>query len=226
MKNGTMYCNNCKVNIRGNKEACPLCGNILTFDKNSNKVDSPYPVIPPSFERHLVLRILVFISIVVIVSSYVIYKIFPISINWPVLVALGLLSMWISLTVALKKRYNISKSIMWQVIIVSALSVFWDWRIGWMGWSLDYAIPVLCVAAMLAMYITAKVMHLGVRDYISYFLLIGLFGIIPVLFILFDLVNTVYPSMVSVAFSIIFLAAILIFQGDNIKAELQKKMHI
>jgi hypothetical protein len=142
------------------------------------------------------------------------------------LVVFGLLSMWLSLTTALRKRYNITKSIMWQVLIVSALAILWDWRIGWRGWSLDYAIPVLCVAAMLVMYVTAKVMKLSARNYIAYFLLGGLFGVIPVLFILFNLVNVIYPSIISVAVSIIFLSAILIFQGDNIKAELQKRMHI
>jgi len=68
-----------------------------------------------------------------------------------------------------------------------------DWKIGWRGWSLDYAVPILCVAALLVMYITAKVMRLSARDYISYFLLGGLFGIVPVLFILFDIVKVDYP---------------------------------
>jgi len=107
---------------------------------------------------------------------------------------LGLVSAWLSL-----------------VYILSGLVVFWDWKIGWRGWSLDYAVPILCVAALLVMYITAKVMRLA-RDYISYFLLGGLFGIVPV------------PSLVSVAASIIFLAAIIIFQGDSIKEEFKTKV--
>jgi len=174
----------------------------------------------------MVIRILVFISIVAIVVSYTVYKMVPVDVNWPGLVLLGLVSIWLSLTNILRKRHNITKSIMWQVIIVSVLTVFWDWRIGWRGWSLDYAIPILCIAAMLVMYITAKVMKLSAREYISYFLLGGLFGIVPILFILFDLVNMSIPSVISVAASIVFLSAIIIFHGDSIKAELQKRMHI
>lgn len=221
-----IFCDHCKVYIQDGKAVCPLCGDILSDDGNGSKGEDIYPMIPPSYERHLVIRILVFISIVMIVISYVIYKIFPISVNWPMFILFGVLSMWLSLSEALRKRHNITKSIMWQVIIVSVLTIFWDWRIGWRGWSLDYAIPVLCVTAMLVMYVTAKVMKLSARNYLSYFLLGGIFGIIPVLFILFDLVKVVYPSVISVAVSIIFLSAIIIFQGDNIKAELQKKMHI
>lgn len=218
------YCNHCQVHIRGNKQECPLCRNILPEDDNDQ--DEIYPEIPPSYERHLAIRIMVFISIVSIVSSFVIYNIFPSNINWPIYVVFGLLSMWLSLIVVVQKRHNITKNIMWQVTIVSVLSVLWDWKIGWKGWSLDYLIPIVCVSAMFVMYVTAKVMRLSIRDYIMYFLLDGLFGVIPILFILFNWVNVLYPSIISVAASIIFLSAILIFQGENIKIELDKRMHI
>ncbi|GAE89874.1 DUF6320 domain-containing protein [Acetivibrio straminisolvens] len=221
-----IYCNYCKIYIRDKKAKCPLCGNVLPENGRIEKAEDIFPVIPLTYERHILIRILIFISIVAIVASYVVYKIVPTNVNWPGFVLFGLLSVWLSLIYALRKRYNITKSIMWQVIIVSGLVIFWDWKIGWMGWSLDYAVPFLCIAAMLVMYITAKVMKLSARDYISYFLLGGLFGIIPILFILFDLVKVNYPSYISVAASIIFLSAIIIFHGDSIKEELRKRMHI
>lgn len=221
-----ILCNHCKVYIRDGKDRCPLCGNILTYNDSIKKDDAVYPVIPPAYERHLAIRILLFISIVAVVVSFFIYQLFPTNVNWPVLVVLGIISMWISLTYVLRKRSNITKTIMWQVFIMSLLSIFWDWKIGWRGWSLDYAIPFMCIAAIIVMYVTAKAMRLGVGYYIAYFLLGGLFGIIPGLFILLKLVTVDYPSIISVAVSIIFLAAIIIFQGENILSELQKRMHI
>ncbi len=220
-----ILCNHCKVYIRDGKNICSLCGNIVSHS-NSEKEAAVYPIIPLTYERHMAIRILVFISIVATVISYIIYKLFPTSVNWPMLVVFGIVSMWLSITDALRKRYNITKSIMWQVFIMSLLSIFWDWRTDWKGWSLDYAIPILCIAAIIVMYITAKVMKLGIGNYIAYFLLGGLFGIIPGLFILLNLVKVDYPSIISVAISIIFLSAILIFQGENILSELQKRMHI
>ena len=218
------YCNHCKVHIRGNKQKCPLCRNILSDSgQDRNEV---YPKIPPAYERHLLIRIMIFISIVSIVVSFVVYSIFPSDINWPMLVVFGLLSMWLSLTLVIRKRHHITKNIMYQVTVVSVLSVFWDWRTGWRGWSLDYVIPVVYITAIFVMYIMAKIMKLSIRDYITYLFLSALFGFIPVLFILFHWVNVIYPSMISVAGSIIFLSAILIFQGENIKAELNKRMHI
>lgn len=220
------YCNYCRVYIRGNTRKCQLCGNILTADSCEDKQQEVYPRIPPAYERHLAVRIMLFISIVAIVVNFAVYIMFPISIKWPVFVVFGLLSMWISLIMVIRKRHNIPKNIMWQVTIALVLSIFWDWRTGWRGWSLDYVTPIVCIAAMLVMYVTAKIMKLSIRDYIIYSLIDGLFGIIPILFILLNWVNVYYPSIICVGTSIIFLSAIFIFQGENIKIELDKRMHI
>lgn len=219
------FCSYCKVYIRGNKKKCQLCGNALSTD-SSGEQKGIFPKIPPTYERHLAIRIMIFISIITVVVSFAIYKIFSININWPVFIVFGLLSMWLSLIMVIRKRHNIPKNIMWQVTIVSGLSILWDWRIGWRGWSLDYVAPIACITAMFVMYVTAKIMKLSVRDYITYSLLEGLFGIVPLLFILFGWINVVYPSILCVGISIIFLSAIFIFQGENIKTELSKRMHI
>lgn len=218
------YCNNCQVKIRGNREECPLCGNVLlTNDDVNQKI---YPVIPPAYEAHLAVKIMVFISISAVIASFAAYIIFPSDINWPLFVVLGMGSMWASLIMVIRKRNNIAKNIMWQVTIVSVLSIIWDWRTGWRGWSFNYVIPAACTVAMFVMYVVAKIMKLRVNDYIVYLLLDGLFGIMPVLFILFGWANVFYPSVICAAISIIFISAIFIFQGDNIKIELNKRMHI
>ena len=152
--------------------------------------------------------------------------IFPTDVNWPVFVIFGLLSMWLGLIVVVRKRHNIPKTIMWQVTVATLLSVFWDWQTGWRGWSIEYLIPMIYVAAELVMYITAKIMKLSARDYITYALLDGLFGILPILFILLGCVKMLYPSVICIAVSVIFLSAIFIFQGEDIKNEWNKRMHI
>lgn len=220
------YCNYCQVHIRDNKEKCALCGNTIGTNDNSKTNEKYFPTIKPFYKRHLAIRIMLFISVVSIVMSYTINMIFPSNINWPILVLFGLISMWISLFFIVQKRYHIPKKIIWQVGIISLLSIFWDWKTGWRGWSLDYVIPITCLAAMIIMYVTAKIMKLSINNYITYALLDGLFGIIPILFILFDWVNVKYPSIICVSISIISLSAIFIFHGEDIKAEMSKRMHI
>ena len=219
------YCSYCKVNIEQDKEKCQLCGNFISTIEE-DQLEDIFPEIPPSFESYLGLRMMIFISIATIVTSFVVDIIFPSPINWPLLLVFGLLSIWLGLFFILKKQYNIHKKIIWQVIIVSLLSLFWDWNIGWKSWSLTYVIPTISISAMVIMYVTAKIMKLSARNYILYALISGVLGIVPALFILFGWVRVLYPSVVSVGVSIIFLSAVFIFKGKEIKEELNRKMHI
>ncbi len=203
-----------------------MCGNSVPLTSDEEKMEEAYPDIPLAYESHLAIRIMVFISVTVAVCSFAVYMIFPTDVNWPLFVLFGLASMWLSLSVILRKRYNIPKIIFWQVIIVSILSLFWDWQTGWFGWSIDYVIPFIYVAAILVMYVTAKIMKLSIKDYIMYAFLDALFGIIPITFIAFDIVRVLYPSILCVTASIIFVAAIFLFQGRSIREELDKRMHV
>ncbi len=219
------YCSHCKVYIRGDKEKCTLCENILD-EKVIAKSEDVFPDIPPFYQSHLALKILIFISISAVVISFAINMMFPSNVNWPIFLVFGVLSTWIGLIIVVQKRYHIAKKIVWQVVIVSILSIFWDFETGWRGWSIDYVIPIASVSAMVIMYVTAKIMKLSIRDYITYIFIDGLFGIIPVLFIVFDFVDVRYPSIISIGFSIISLSAIFIFQGKEIRTEINKRMHI
>lgn len=136
------------------------------------------------------------------------------------------ISIWIELILINQNGYHIPKKIVLQVVIISILSIFWDYKIGWVGWSIDYVIPTACVLSTIIMYVAAKIINLDIRDYIIYLFFDGIFGIFPALFIFLNLVNVVYPSIISIGFSIISLGGIFIFRYREIKAEINKRMHI
>ncbi|BCJ95770.1 hypothetical protein acsn021_33390 [Anaerocolumna cellulosilytica] len=218
------FCEHCKVHIRGNRKYCPLCQNVLTGE--GREEEEIVPAIPTSYQYNLILRVMVFLSICIIVLSFAVNALFPVQVNWPMFIIAGILCVWISLAMVIRKRHNVPKSIIWQVAVISILAVIWDWRTGWIGWSLDYVFPIACVVAMIVMYISAKVLHLGVRDFIIYILLDGIFGILPVIFLLCNLLQVKYPSVISVSCSILSLAAVLLFEWENIWEELKKRLHM
>jgi len=218
------YCENCKVHVRGNNKKCPLCQN--SINKNGSDTNEIFPDIPVSYQNNLILRMMIFLSLSIIVISFSINAMFPTKVNWSMIVISGIVCMWISLGLVIKKRHNIPKSILWQVGVISILAVIWDWRTGWIGWSLDFVIPIACLVAMIVMYVTGKIMHLSVRDFLFYLLMDGIFGIIPIAFLILDIIKYRYPSIICVAVSIISLTAIVIFEGENMKEELNKRMHL
>lgn len=218
-------CNHCKIKIRGEHTVCPLCASILE-DKGDPSEDV-FPHIPTIYQEfNIFIRILILVSIVGVVASIAVNMIFTKDSLWSLLVVAGVGSMWVSLFFIIRNKNNIAKTILWQVGIIGILSFIWDKSMGWYGWSLNYVIPTVCVLAMIVMAVGAKILKIGVRDLIIYLLIDAIFGFIPAVFIIFKWVNVLFPSVICVGVSIISLSAMILFEGDNMKAELRKRMHI
>ncbi|NLO09826.1 MAG: hypothetical protein GX129_08195 [Clostridiales bacterium] len=218
-------CLHCKVRIKGEHTVCPLCASIL--EDEGNPKEDVFPHIPTIYQEfNIFIRILILASIVGVVASFAVNMIFTKESFWSILVAAGVLSMWISLFFIIRNKNNIAKTILWQVGIISILSFLWDRSMGWYGWSLNYVIPTACVLAMIVMAVGAKILKIGVRDLIIYLLIDAIFGFVPALFIIFGWVNVLFPSVICVGASIISLSALILFEGDNMKTELRKRMHI
>ena len=138
----------------------------------------------------------------------------------------GVVCAWITASVGIVKRRNVLKNISWQVVLVSLLAVGWDYCTTWRGWSLDYAIPGICFAAMVAMTFFSKLTKLPVEEYLVYLILCALYSLLPLIFLLTGSLRVVYPSAICVALSVISAAAILIFEWQNAREELRKKFHL
>ena len=218
-------CEHCKLSLKGNYTICPLCGGII--QESGNQEEEVFPLIPTIYQEfNLFIRIIILISVAIVVISFAVNILFTKESRWSFLVAAGIICMWISLFFIIRKKDNIPKTIIWQVGVISTLSLLWDYSMGWIGWSIEYVIPSICVGAMIVMAIAAKILKIGVRDLIIYMLVDGIFGFIPIIFLLFGNLNVRFPSVICVAFSAIHLSALIIFEGDNIKVELNKRMHI
>ena len=218
-------CEHCKLSLKGNYTICPLCGGII--QEPGNQEEEVFPLIPTIYQEfNLFIRIIILISVAIVVISFAVNILFTKESRWSFLVAAGIICMWISLFFIIRKKDNIPKTIIWQVGVISTLSLLWDYSMGWIGWSIEYVIPSICVGAMIVMAIAAKILKIGVRDLIIYMLVDGIFGFIPIIFLLFGNLNVRFPSVICVAFSAIHLSALIIFEGDNIKVELNKRMHI
>lgn len=209
----------------GSHKFCPLCGGIVS--EHDGPSEEVFPVIPTIYQEfNVFIRLMILISISIIVISFAVNFIFTRESRWSLVVAAAVACMWVSLFFIIRKKNNIPKTIVWQVVVLSILSVLWDRTMGWLGWSLDYVIPAICVGAMVVMAVSAKLLKIGAQDLIIYMFVDGIFGIVPIIFILLGMLRVAFPSVICVAASAISLSALIIFQGDNIKAELKRRMHI
>jgi len=220
-----LSCDNCKVTLKGKHKVCPLCGGIIP--ENEEQEEEVFPYIPTIYQEfNILIRTMILLSISAVIISFAVNAIFTRESRWSILVAAGILCMWISLFFIIRKKNNIPKTIVWQVALISILSVLWDKSIGWLGWSLDFVIPTVCVGAIIVMAIAAKLLKIGVRDLIIYLFVDVIFGFVPIIFLLLGWLHILFPSIICVAASAISLSALILFEGDNMKTELNKRMHI
>ncbi len=217
------YCDKCRVTIRGNEAVCPLCQNRLS----GTDEEEIFPAVPTIYRQfELFFKLLILLTILAGISCVAVNLILPQSGYWSVFVVLGILCFWISLAYAVRKKDDIPKSITAEVVILSLLSIGWDWFTGWRGWSLDFVLPITCIAAMISLAIIARVTKMPAGDYIVYLIVDILFGIVPLIFYLTGLVSIVTPSVVCIALSVLSLSVLILFEGKNMLQEIVKNFHL
>lgn len=217
------YCEKCRVSVRGNREGCPLCQSRLKGDGEPE----PFPALKSvyrQFERFF--KWLLFGTISAAIVSVAVNLMLPQTGVWSLFALLGLGCFWIIMYLAIKRKSGIARYIAKNAAVVAVGSVVWDLVIGWRGWSLDYALPIAFTAAMLAIIVVSRVLRSAASDYITSLALIGLGGLIPLVFYFTGMLNIDIPSIICVACSLILFVGLLVFQGRTMKYELSKRFHV
>ena len=220
------FCEHCHVSVAGSHRRCPLCQGPLTGAPDPG--EDVFPVLAEDRHRlRLFLRLGAFGTIAAALICLAVNFMFPTGVWWAGFVAAGLTSVWLLVIIALRKRHNIPKTILWLVVLGGLLGLFWDRCTGWHGWGFSYVIPILCSGAMLALMILPRLLRLRLSDYLFYLAIDILFGSLPVVFYLTGLLgDTLAPSLICVCISAHSLSAVLVFQGRELVGEISRCMHL
>ena len=220
-----LFCNKCNVSIRTNHSHCPLCQGELTG--TSDEKDPIFPEIPEtSYPGMPFFRWFSFACVVVAIAAVSLNFMISTAYWWSLFVVGGMLCMWVALAVGIVKRHNLLKNAIWQLIVISAAVLLWDVWTGWAGWSMEYVIPAVCILTIASMLTISTVQHLPVQEYMSYWLMAGVFGLLPLIPLLLQKLTVRYPSVICIGTSLVFLAYVAIFRHKEMAAELRKKFHL
>ncbi|MEY8320236.1 DUF6320 domain-containing protein [Lachnospiraceae bacterium 46-61] len=219
-----MYeCKQCHIKIRGNVKCCPLCQSELYGTPEQNI----FPVInmqPPLSQK--MFRMGLFITLVALAICIGINLSRPQDGWWVLFVLAGSACFWFSVSIAMKKWHNIPKNILWQFIILSIVAVFWDFKTGYRGWSLNYVLPFLCIGTIISTALLAYFLKLHTSEYILYLILDAISALIPLILLLKHKLNVLYPSAICVSVSIIVFGVLFLFRRDLFFSEIQRRTHL
>lgn len=220
------HCPECRANVKGTWETCPLCQVTLEQINEDDNAESDFPSIPLQFNRKRVKQLLSLSSLVIIIGYFIAHFIWRFQFFNLEYVLFGIMIMWVMMLVIIRKRRNIVKGINYVLILFSLFSLYFDYVNGWMRWSLTFVIPILCISALLAMFISIQVVNLKAEDYVLYIQLAAILGLIPALFLLMNWVVIALPSVLSVVFSLVMLVAVFYRHRQAVISELEKRMHL
>ena len=158
-------------------------------------------------------------------AAVMVNLIFTPSLRWSAYVIGGSLSMWLALALGFFKRHNLLKNAIWQMLLISGVCLIWDYATGRHGWSVDYVLPSVCLLIQLSMLIITRVQRLKVQEYMIYYILAGLYGLLPALLLILGAAHVKYLCVLCSGISFLLLTGLLIFKGKDMFSELYKKLH-
>lgn len=209
----------------GPADRCPLCqGSLEGTAENEEKM---FPDMSRIHSRIMLgFRIFTFLCIAVVILAGAVNLLLADKSFWSGFVAAAVVCIWTLTAVAFRKRRNLLKSSLWEMVLLCGMFFLWDFLTGYDGWSVEYAIPFAVLAAQTIMGIAAAAFRMPVSYYMIYFLLAGAVGLMPPVLLAFGVIHTAPPAVLCGTVSLLILAALLIFQGRSVREEIRKKLHL
>ncbi|WP_312640803.1 DUF6320 domain-containing protein [Hydrogenoanaerobacterium sp.] len=217
------YCENCKVTIQNDLRCCPLCDSELS--PRDERFERDFPTAPATPEAKKFTKLLIFLSVVVVTACVIIDIFTSKTMHWSVIVAVGLLYLWLSIRFIKKSRRNIGLLALIQIFGISFLSFAIDSATGYYQWSTNYVIPFVLISAAGLMSVVLLFRPKRFRDYILYQLGISVLGIVVSLVSLFSKSTVAWTSIVGAAYSGLTILGIIFFTARKTRHELKKRFH-
>lgn len=144
-------------------------------------------------------------------------------IPWSAFACCGIVYIWITVIYCIKRNTNIAGHVLLQMIITSVAAVFIDNTIGFNGWSVSIAVPIILITANATMLILTIISHKKYIRYAIYQLLIVLITLIS-LGLIFK--STSILAIIAMSISVFNLIISLILSFKDIKEAIIRKFHM
>ena len=215
-------CPKCNITLDIRDNYCPLCNSEIIDKKNFK---SSYPFISDIINKHLFRKIILFIVILISIIALALNYILTPNIRWSLFVIIQLLVTYYIFYNILNGRKKIIKSLLAINILVSCLSIFWDFYTGFHGWSTNYVLPSLCITYGAFMLVLRFIDYFAFRESSNYIYLNICLEFVPLILVYLEYAKLNVLIYLSTLFCILNLLILVIFDGSDLKEDILKKMH-
>lgn len=187
-----------------------------------------YPQIRNVKRSNFAIKILIIISIIVSTICVIVNVCTSTKYLWCLLVIVGIIYSWITVLYSIHTNVNIGSNVTIQALAISVLTLCIDFILGYKGWAINIAIPIIIMVANVTILILTFVSVSRYYKYAVYQLIIFVLSIIPlIIYYVFNGV-IVKPILMIISSSIAVFTFIisLILCGKNIMEELDRRLHM
>lgn len=215
-------CKKCNISLDVRTNNCPLCNSEIDGVKSFK---SSYPFISDIINKHLYRKMILLLafltSSIVLVLNYFLTP----TIKWSFFVIIQIFMSYYIFYNILNGRKRVIKTLLALNIIVSFLSVFWDFYTGFHGWSTNYVLPSLCITYGAFMLVLRFIDYFAFRESSNYIYLNICLGFVPMILVYLEYAKLNVLIHLSGVFCILNLLILVIFDGSDLKEDILKKMH-
>lgn len=184
-----------------------------------------YPKKISSKKSNIIMTSLMGFSVLVGIILFVINKLTTPDLHWAALSNAGIIYCWVVVIYSVNRNINIGGHVVLQTIALSALATYIDYVLGFEGWSINIAIPILIIIANTTMLVLTIVSSKKYIRYGVFQFVILLFSGIPIYLIYKDLATNPILCYVASWISLLNLVITLVLSAKDFRESIVRNFH-
>ncbi|MBE5812480.1 MAG: hypothetical protein E7314_02345 [Clostridiales bacterium] len=185
-----------------------------------------YPQKINSKKTNLIINLLLIFSIIIGLVLILINKLTTPNIHWAGIANCGVIYMWAVVIYSIKRRNNIAGHVLIQTILASILAIYIDIQLGFRGWSIYLANPIILFVANITMLILTAISYEKYVKYAIYQLATVALSLTPLWLIVRHLLELKMLNRIAIEVSILNLIVSIILCAKDMKDAIIRKLHI
>lgn len=187
-----------------------------------------YPKVRNIKNGNIAIKIMLLISIIISIICVVINICTSKNFLWSMIVILGIVYTWVTVIYSIHRNINIASNVLVHSITVSLVALCLDFIIGYTGWSINLAIPIIISVANITIFILTIVSVHKYYKYVIYQVIIFCLSLIPLIIVLFtkNIITNPIFTIISSSIAVFTFVFSLILCGKSILEELNRRLHI
>ena len=185
-----------------------------------------YPQKISSKKSDKIINIFIFTSVIIALLLITINKLTTPEIPWSALANCGIIYTWITVIYSIKKGTNIAGHVLIQTILTSIVVLYIDKTIGYHGWSVYIAIPIILMIANITMLILTIISYKRYVKYAIYQLMIVLISLMPIILIAKGIIEEKILIRTAIDISVLSLMISVSLCYKDMKEAIVRKIHM